>query len=286
MKRLIASFTLLAAFAMSASAQMYFDGSFGATSGPGGYRGTKLDLTIGSGNLAIEPSMATYSSNALDKTFRTYGVRGAWEADLYTLGAEAGTTPKVNNYSNNYVGADITFSLTPGSGGKSRLTGPAAHGATRGGAGVTRLDVGASVKQTIHTQVVASSDRKTSQTQASLFAGAKVLMANISASYTGYTYGDENSPTDLTQVPGLNFYYNAFPKASFNARVDLPAFLIVTPFVSYTGTSYKHGVKDSSAYLLGAYVDLTMITANVGWQLFDNGTTRDSFLSIGAGLKF
>ena len=45
-------------------------------------------------------------------------------------------------------------------------------------------------------------------------------------------------------------------------------------------------MDDSSAYLFGAYIDLSMITANVGYQIFDNGSGKDGFLSIGAGIKF
>lgn len=284
MKKLIVSLTLLTGLGLNASA--YFDGGFSATSGPDGYRGTKLNLVIGSGNLAIEPSLATYTSDALDKAFRTYGVRGAWEADKYTLGGEVGATPKVNGYSNNYAGADITFSLTPGKGGKSRLAGPGSRGASRGGEGVTRIDIGASLKHTAHALDIPGGEKKTGQTQASLFAGAKILMANLSASYTGYAYGDQETAPLINPVPGHNFAYGATPKSSVNARLDLPGYPMVTPFIAYTGAKYKDGVKDSSAYLFGAYIDLNMVTANVGYQIFDKGSSKDSFLSVGAGIKF
>ncbi|OGR67310.1 MAG: hypothetical protein A2081_01565 [Elusimicrobia bacterium GWC2_61_19] len=284
MKKLIVCLTMLAALSMNASA--YFDGGVTGTTGPDGYRGTRLNLVIGSGNLAIEPSLASYTSDALDKTYRTYGVRGAWEADKYTVGGEVGTTPEVNGYSNKYVGADITFSLTPGAGGKSRLAGPGSRGTTRGGEGVTRIDVGASVKEIMHKNTAGATDLKTNQTQATLFAGAKILMANLSASYTGYAYGTQDTATLINPIPGLNFAYGATPKSSVNARLDLPGYPLVTPFVSYTGTKYKGGVKDSSAYLFGAYIDLSMVTASIGYQIFDNGTNNDSFLSVGAGIKF
>ena len=51
-------------------------------------------------------------------------------------------------------------------------------------------------------------------------------------------------------------------------------------------TKYKGGVDDSSAILLGGYVDLSMLVANVAYQIFDNGNSSDSFISIGAGVKF
>lgn len=282
MKKILIT-AMLACLSLNAAA--YFDGGVTGTTGPGGYSGTKLNLVIGSGNLAIEPSLASYTSDALDKTYRTYALRGAWEAEKYTVAGFAGTTPEVNKYSNKFVGGDITFSLTPGSGGHSRLAGPGSRGGARGGEGVTRIDVGAGLKHTMHTQTVLTADKDTTQTEGSLFAGAKILMVNLSASYTGYKYGDEEAmPQGF--IPGHNFALAAKPKSSVNVKLDLPGYPMVTPFVSYTGTKYKGGVDDSSAYLFGAYIDLSMITANVGYQIFDSGSGKDSFLSIGAGIKF
>lgn len=283
MKKLILAAVVCAVSGLNASA--YFDGGVTGTTGPNGYRGTKLNLIIGSGNLAIEPSLASYTSDALDKTYRTYALRGAWEAEKYTLAGFAGATPEVNEYSNKFAGGDITFSLTPGEGGHSRLAGPGARGGARGGKGVTRIDVGAGLKHTLHKQTVGTTDKETAQTEGSLFAGAKILMVNLSASYTGYKYGEEDAAL-LGFVPGHNFVLGAFPKSSVNVKLDLPGYPMVTPFVSYTGTKYKGGVDNSSAYLFGAYIDLSMVMANVGYQIFDNGSTRDSFITLGAGIKF
>ncbi|OGR51703.1 MAG: hypothetical protein A2049_10395 [Elusimicrobia bacterium GWA2_62_23] len=287
MKKLIVSLTLLAGLGVNASA-LYFDGGLTGTTGPD-YSGYKLNLRVGEGDFALEPSITSYKYDTAaydNKTFRTYGLRGAWEKEAYTVGAEAGTTPEVNGYKNVYAGGDVTFSLTPTSGGKSRLAGPGARSVSGGGEGITRVDVGASLKQTQHTQKVLTVERETSQTEASLFAGAKVLMLNLSASYTGYSYGDEDA-TPQGFVPGMNFALAAKPKSSVNARVDIPATIpMVTPFAGYTTTKYKGGVKDSSAITLGGYVDLNMVIANVTYQIFDNGTDTDSFVSIGAGVKF
>lgn len=288
MKKLMVSFTLLAALALSASAGMYFDGGVSGTTGPDSYRGTKLDLVIGAGNFAFEPSMATYKADNArfkNKTYRAYGVRGAVEANKYTIGGEVGTTPEVNGYSNKYIGTDLTISLTPGSGGHSRLAGPGSRGSVRGGEGVTRIDVGASIKEIMHKNTTTTADQKTNQTQFSLFAGAKILMANLSASWTGYTYGTRDTAPLINPIPGQTFAYGATPKSSVNARLDLPGAPMVTPFVGYTGTKYKDA-KDSSAYLLGAYLDLSMVTANIQYQIFNNGSATDGFLSVGAGLKF
>ncbi len=290
MKKTIFAAALVAVLGLNASA-LYFDGGLTGTTGPDGYSAYKLNLLIGEGDLAFEPSLTRYTSDALDKTFTTFGLRGAKETEKYTFGAEAGMTPETKDYSNKYVGADFTLSLTPTSGGKSRLAGPGARGMARGGEGVTRVDIGAALKHTMHTDSSGTSDLDTTQTAATLFAGAKVLMLNLSASFTGYSYGDEDAAAHGF-TPGHSFLTVAKPRSSVNARVDIPSTLpLVTPFAGYTVTKYKGGssandTDKSTALLLGGYVDLNMVVANVTYQIFNYADETDSFVSIGAGLKF
>ena len=291
MKKVIVSLALVAGLGLNASA-WYFDGGLTGTTGPDGYSGYKLNVRVGQDELSLEPSLTRYTSDALKKDYSTYALRGAMEKEKYTVGAEAATTPEVNGYKNLSLAGDITFSLTPGSGGHSRLAGPGARASYGGGSGVARVDVGASLKQTQHTQAVAgASDKKTSETAAMLFAGAKVLMLNLSASFTGYSYGDEKAtPQDF--VSGQNFVVQAQPKSSVNARVDIPSTIpLVTPFAGYTTTKYKGGsaaakTDKSSTVTLGGYVDLNMVVANLTYQIFSYNDHNKSFVSIGAGLKF
>jgi hypothetical protein len=284
MKKTIITAAVLMAASLNAAA--YFDGGLNVTSGPDGYRGSKLNVILGAGNISVEPSMASYTSDALDKVYRTYALRGVWETDNCSLAGEAGRTPEVKGYSNKFAGGDITFSLTPGKGGRSRLAGPGMRGETRSGSGVTRIDVGAGLRHISHENTSGVTSLKNDQTQYSLFAGAKILMVNLSASYTGYAYGEEKTVPLINPIPGHLFVYGAAPKSSVNARLDLPGQLMLTPFVGYTRTKYKNGVDDSAAYLFGAYIDLSMVTANLSYQVFDNGPANDSFLSVGAGIKF
>ena len=283
MKKILLAAAVCAVSGLNAAA--YFNGGLSQTTGPHGYSGANLDLVIGSGNLALKPSFATYTSNDPSiggKTFRTYALRGEWQAEKYTLAGFAGATPEVNKYSNKFFGGDITLSLASGAPGQSRLAGPGAGGGSRGGRGV---DVGAGFKRTIHTQTIGTADMDTGQTEGSVFAGAKILALNVSASYTGYTY-DAGHAGAQNFVPGLNFELAAKPSSSVNVKLDLPGQPLLTPFVSYTGTKYKGGLPDSSAYLLGAYIDLRIAAANVSYQIFDSGSGKDSFLSVGAGIKF
>ncbi|HBA60203.1 MAG TPA: hypothetical protein DCZ92_05205 [Elusimicrobia bacterium] len=290
MKKLIAVITILAAVSGSASA--YFKGDVTKITGPDGYSGIKLDAVIGSDTFAIEPILETYTSDGATydgKTLRTYSLRGSMDAEKYTVAALAGITPEVNNYSNRFVGGDITFTLTPGGGGHSRLAGPGSRAGSGGGKGVSRVDVGVGGKYTMHTQAqTVGADKETGQGEGSIFAGAKVLMVNISGSYTGYSYGDQDAVT-FGLVPGHTFATNTLPKSSVNVKLDLPGQPLVTPFVSYTATKYKayagQAVSDSTALLLGAYIDFDMVKANVGYQVFDQDG-KDSYISLGVGISF
>jgi hypothetical protein len=286
-KLAITAFALLAGLGLNASA-FYFDGGVTGTTGPSGYRGSNLDFTLGFDSLDISPSMASYTSDLLHKTYHTYGLRVAKEETTYTYGAEAGATPEVNGYSNDYAGADITFSLMPGSGGHSRLTGPDARSYGGSGEGISRIDLGVSAKYTMHKLKTTGVDEKTNQAEGSFFAGAKIFMVNLAASYTGYSYSDKAFAPFVENVNGQNFaMYGVLPKASVNVKLDLPSQVpMVTPFVSYTGTKYNGATKNSSAYLFGAYIDLKMVTANMGWQIFDDGSKNHSYLTMGAGVKF
>lgn len=277
---------------LAGSAQAYIRGNVSGVTGPGGYSGTKLDLVIGSDSFSVEPILETYGSDDTaygGETYRTFTLRAAMEKDKYAIGALAGMTPEANDYSNKFCGGDITLTLTPGSGGKSRLAGPGSRAGSSGGKGVSRVDIGAGFKYTMHTQVQAvGADLETGQAEGSLFAGAKVLMINLAGSYTGYTYGDEDAAA-FEFVPGHNFITVARPKSSVNIKLDLPGQPLVTPYIAYTATKYKavsgQEVPDSSAYLFGAYLDFDMISANIGYQIFDQDG-KDSFISLGAGIKF
>lgn len=281
MKRAVC-FVLVSVFA-AASAGAYFDGSVGMTSGPHGYTGTDLNLTIGNDSFFVRPGLSAYTSDALDKTYKVYRLRGGMEKDNYTAAAEAGFSTKEAGYQYKYAGADLTFSLTPGSGGKGRLAGPSARSAG-GGSGVTRVDVGAGLKQHLYDyEPPAGAGLKASQTEYSLFAGAKVFIAQVAATYTGYSYGDDDFAPLLNQPAGLTFVSGGQPRSSVNVHATLPlaAVPMVTPFAGYTTVKYK-GSDSKSALQLGGYVDLKMVTGVVSWQTFDG----DNFMSISGGLNF
>lgn len=288
-------FTLIAVLMPVSAAAAWFDGGVGQTTGPDGYSKTDINLTIGSGSMWFRGALMRQDSDAVSKALNTYSVRVGRESDFYAVAGEAGMTPSTEyiagaDYSNAFFGGDITFSLTPSAGGKGRLAGPNAKVASGGGDGITRVDIGGGVKHTMHKTETAALENKTAQTEYSVFAGAKVLMARVGGSWTGYKYGDDDSTPIVGSINGqalsLSHAAGALPKASVNFRLDLPGYPMVTPFLSYTTTKYKANVDDTAAYGVGAYIDLNLVGANVMYQIYDDGNDKDSYLMLTAGINF
>ena len=293
MKKLFIAIAMITALGLNAAA--WFDGGLSATTGPSGYSRTDAYITIGGESIWVKPALMRQDADSLDKAFNTYSVRVGKESAVYTLAGEAGTTPSTqysaaSKYSSTFFGGDITFSLTPGKGGHGRMAGPNARAASGGGEGVTGVDVGAGVKHTDHKvdSTVAAQDGKTGQNELSLFAGAKILMVRLGASWTGFSYGSEKASAMVDPVAGLSYaLLGVLPKSSVNVRLDIPATVpMIAPYVTYTTTKYKGGVDDSNAYAFGAYIDLNMIGDNVMYQIFDNGSHKNSYVTLNAGVKF
>lgn len=292
MKKLFALLTMLLSLSVNANA-LYISGSAGTVSGEDDYKGTNVNVLLGLDNLAIEPSWKHYTAKDIED-YDTYALRIARETNVYTLGVYGGMTPDVDEawgkYSNQFVGADFTISLNPVGDTHSRLVGPGNRGIAVGGDGITRIDVGAGIKYAKHkTEVAGMPDLETAQTEYQIFAGAKILMINLSAGYTYYDYGDKDSVTSGF-VNGVNYaLLGVRPDNAFNVKMDIPFFPIVTPYIGYSKVNYDvpAGNPDhSNNYEFGAYLDFAMLTANVSYQVREMAGHNDGFLSAGVGLKF
>ncbi len=281
-----------ALFIFSAAGWSYFDAGLNYTSGTDGYKGQDAYAKIGTGGFWVKPEYSSYEADGID-AYRKYSARIGFEKSLYTLSFAAGLTPEVENtllgkYENKFAGADITFSLNPTSGGKTRMAGPNSGYGGHSASGVTQIDLGAGLNYTAHT----SNSKDIGQLDASLFAGAKVLMAQISASYTASSYDKTltlaNAGLAMNQrLTGLNSYVVGYPKSNFNLKLDLLGYPMVTPFISYNKTKFKlSNIDDLNTYGLGAYLDFNMVGATVSWQTYKAGGDRNNFLSFSAGLKF
>ncbi len=288
MKRTI----LLSILFIAQGAFAYFDAGLNYTSGSDGYKGQDAYAKIGTGGFWVKPEYSSYDTDGIE-TYRKYSARVGIERDLYTMSAIAGLTPEVthlgNKYENKFVGADITFSLNPTSGGKKRMVGPNSGYGRRSASGVTQIDLGAGVNYINHT----SNSKDLLQLDVSLFAAIKILMAQISASYTDSSYDKTMTINNVggyamnERLSGLDYYLIGYPESNVNVKVDLIGYPMVTPFLSYNKTKFKLSSEDDvSTYGIGAYIDLNMVGATVSWQTIKFGSDRNNYLSISAGLRF
>lgn len=291
MKKILIAVMTLAVMGLNAAA--YFDGGGGVVSGPDGYKGSKLYLIVGSEPFYLKPMFTSYKDDGTNGIYKTYALRAGYDKDVYGIGAEFGSTSKLNGYQNQFFGGDITFSLSPTGGGRSRLAGPHSGSAGKSGEGVTRIDVGVAAKVIAHKGQFKTVKTETiNQTDLSLFAGAKILATQVSGTYTRSSYDKTISAGSFIGVPqvehitGLSNVIQGFPESSWNFGLAWPSLPMVSPFVSYTRTTFKLNQDSSKAYMAGVTVGLGMVAVNVVYEIYDNGTDKDGFYSVGAGLRF
>ena len=300
MKKIFLSgvFLFAGVFFMSlTAANAYFDGGLSATTGANGYRGNDVFVIVGSDNMWLKPALSSYKSDNTNGTFRTYSLRGGHDKERYSIAGGFGSTPENDGYKNSYVESDITFSLTEGGSRKGRLAGPQSSQSASGGKGLTRVDVGAAAKYIMHENAydAGSAVKRTkslsiNQTDLTAFAGVSFLKSRLSASYTSSSYGKTltaiNRSAQSINVTGLTSTIQGFPESSVNIRFDWSSMPFVSPFISYTKTKFSLSQKDSKSYCFGAYMDLSMLELNASYEIYDDGSDKDSYFTLGAGIKF
>ncbi|MFH1619122.1 MAG: hypothetical protein ABIG11_04390 [bacterium] len=296
-RRIMPAVAVLMTAVLNAGA--YFNGGLGQTFGRHNYRGTSGYLIIGSENgLWLRPSLSFYKSDIVKGKYKTYAVRGGYDAAAYGISAEAGATPKEDGYGNRFAAADITFSLSSSGGKKSRIAGPQSGGGAARGKGLAGVDVGAGIRHTAHTdelnalRAIRPSEAAIGQTDLLVFAGAKFLSTNVSGQYTksGYdkTLSGGYRVSQRTALAGMTAIIQGFPSQSWNFRAEWASMPVVRPFFSYTHTQFKLSQPNSDSYAAGASVGLDMLQLNGTAEVYDpgGGAEKENFFSLGAALRF
>ncbi|MEW5950581.1 MAG: hypothetical protein AB1637_01660 [Elusimicrobiota bacterium] len=272
----------------------YFDAGLNYTSGSKGYTGHDAYLLIGGNGFWVKPEYSVHDWTDLTNSKKVQKIltRVGLEKDLYVLSFLAGYNPRVYDTDVKYIGADITFSLNPTSSSKKRLAGPNSGYGGRSASGVTQIDLGAGINLSGYSDN--NTDKDLLQSDYSFFAGAKILLAQLSVNYTlsKYDKNIENNSPNVARLPlkyaGMNTYFDMFPKDNLNVKLDLLGYPMITPFVSYTKTKFEEsGNDDLNTYRFGAYIDLNMLSATVSYETYDLPKfKRFNFLSVSAGLRF
>lgn len=296
----IAGAAVAAWLVFPSASRAYFDAGLEHVSGSHGYSGLNGYGIVGfERGLWLRPAIVMYNSDSSNGTFRTYSGRVGYDTDLYTVAAEAGSTPAVDGYKNSHVGGDITFSISSSGGRKGRLAGPQMGGSPRG-KGLARIDFGAGFKQIFHKDDLDSLGVKRAdpmsigQTDVSVFAGANFFSTRLSAHYTHSGYNKTLSAADnirasrMQMLTGLASVIQGFPRQSWNFRADWSALPFISPFLSYTYTQFELDQPASKSYRAGASAGLDMLEVRGSVEIYDPGagSGKINFYSLGAGIRF
>ena len=294
---MLKTLAVLALFAAAAVPAHAVDLGIRQGFGSNSYDGTDVWATLPVGaDITVRPEYQQFSSTATGGTFRTYRLRAAKDTNIYGIGLNAGVTPVESGYKNVFGGADVRFSLSnTGGGGFSAITTSGSTGPGRSGTGLARVDVGAGVQYTKHTNDTTGDDL--AETDVNLSAGAKFLGINLSGTWTKASYNKDITAANsfaILRLPGIETAFFGLPDQSLTLRADLPLLPIplVTPFVTYAHTSYKSATGTTNIYGGGVYVDLDMLQLYGKIELLHPNDlpapldSNSTYVTVGASLRF
>lgn len=261
------------------------------------YRYVSGTLTLGldSGWYA-KPSFAVSSSSGASTT-RNFGLRLGYDGDLFGVGAEASITPRVAGYQSLGVGGDASLYFSPGGDTKSSDAGEKTQDSARK-KGLVEAHVGAGGFLTRHSELIpaiagqAARDNVTNQTDASVFAGAQVLVLDLSAGYTRSYYDKNISERPLqalrAQARGFNPAIFGFPEYKFDAQLIWLLAPVVKPYAAFQYTDYKVDQPIARSYTVGATVKILKVRVKGSYEIYDpgGGSRKSGYYSLGASVAF
>ena len=311
MKNLATTLVVLAAAAAlaapaSAAVSIGAEQTFGTLN----YRGTKanasLDLTD---SIYVAPTFSTYRTDQSSGSLYQGGLRLGYEEGPLSLGVSGAFVPKADGYSQNSVGADLTVSLSPGhSKHGHRMAGPASEGNETFGYGLAGIDIGGSVNHITHKDDYAAQGTSgqalreqggtfakpftVGETDLTVFAGAKFLITELSASLSQSIYDKRLEGNGLRESPYLvlgeySAIESGYPDSNYNLKAKWKMLPFVTPYVSFTHTNFKLGSSPSNALEIGGNVGLDMLNVKGAYGHYSqNGFSSRDYFTLAASLNF
>ena len=261
------------------------------TTGNNDYNGVNASGQVGLGDFSIKPMFNSYHSDLSSGAFNSYSLRAGYDTKLFGLGVTGGATPSVNGYNNQFAGADVALSITPtGEGARERIGGREQAGGPAQGAGLARIDLGASAMYTHHRDHFGFANL--GQTDLTGSAGVSILKNLLSVDVTKSLY-DHNPDGPKMRAPrveniiGLSQVVQGFPDASANVKLLMSVLPLIKPFVDYTHTTFADGKANSSAYSAGVSAEMDILELSAAYERYvQAGQTDHNYFSLGASLRF
>ncbi len=289
----------LALWALSAlpAAAFFTDGNVNQTMGSGGYVGTQASADIG-GALHFQPSFQEYHGDGTKGyTYRTYSLRAAYDKKSWGLGLSGGATPTIDGYNNYFFGADGVLSLMPGNGPPLRAAAQASNpyywGPSSAGLAGVDLRVGATEIHNGENSTFLGKAGSANFGQTNLHGSLDAaLMDNLMTVNVTKSLYDRNlgglgvQNAEVTNLDGVTNVVLGFPDMSVNAKIQMQMIPFLTPYLSYTHTTFQLGAQASDAYAFGVAANLMMLAFNASYEHYvQPGTTAENFINVGASLK-
>ncbi|MBI5629519.1 MAG: hypothetical protein HY921_01405 [Elusimicrobia bacterium] len=299
MKKYGAVFLAAAALGSALPARaLFFNAGASQTTGSRNYSGTRVYADFGD-SLHVRPSFSAYHSDSSSGTYKTISARIGYDLPFFGVGLTAGGSPTVNGYGNTFFGADAVVSLSPtGSGPIRRIKASEQGGGKARGKGVARVDLGAGLLYTAHRDDLQAGGARRSravsvgQTDLGASLGVSFLGNLASADLTKSVYDRDLRALSLrpaqTLAPqGLAAVIQGFPNTSAHLQFEMGMLPLVSPFVSYTRTTFELGEPSLNAYALGAYAELMMVEVSASYQRYaQSGRADRNYFGLGASLRF
>lgn len=311
MKKTMSLLAVLAACAvLSGPAAAAISVGADQTFGTQNYRGTKANASIDlTDSLYITPTFTTYRTDNSSGSLYQGSLRVGYEVGPLSLGVMGAFVPKNDGYKQNSIGADLTFSLSPGHTKHGhRMAGPASQSNETYGYGLAGVDLGGSAVHVTHSddytangtsgdalrqQGLRRANRFTvGETDLTAFAGLKFLITEISASVSKSVYDkslDNNLVRESPFMPMGDFaaIESGFPESSYSGKVKWTMLPFIKPYVAFTHTNFKLGSAPSNATEVGVNVGLDMLNVKGSYGHYgQNGFTARNYFTLGASLNF
>jgi hypothetical protein len=247
------------------------------------YAGTSVFARFSKDDFSVKPAYSQYHDDFSGGTYRTLSARGAYDTDRYGVGVKAGGTPDINGYSNTFFGADGSLELGPAE--EDRKDEP--HGELGGGLTHTthREDIDASNRRLPSTVTLGQNDLNG-------WGAGEIKDNRLTLSLTKSVY-DKNVANlqargaRVVMLAGLNQIVQGFPNASVNIEYEFEGIDHVTPFASYTHTTFVAGTPSSNAVKLGADAQVKAVGFGASYERYTQPTFPDrNFLALNGSLKF
>ena len=248
------------------------------------------------GELSLKPSFNQYKSDVSSGTVRNTSIRAGWSQDAWDAGVTLGRSPVTNGYGNTVFGVDAGYGFPVGE-ETDELEPP-------------RLDLGAGYTHTEHEEdFTGTVTRRTrAGTVRTVTVSGRAMLgqgdlygsvagtwydAVLSLTLTGSSYDKDPDKVAAfasrrTALAGVATLVQGFPKSSSNLRLSYEGFDVVSPYVSYTHTTFALDQPDSEATTVGAYVTVTQaVELNASYEVYrQSGQPELDYAAGGVQVRF